>query len=53
MIGWGLSFGKLDRIGQPRLSEAAQPYLKWVRSILSGFRSPLGVGLFYPLTANR
>ena len=53
MFGWSLSLGRADRLGQPRLSEAAQPYLKWVRSILSGFRSPLGVGLSYPLTANR
>ena len=48
MIGWGLSEGRADRLGQPRLSEGAQPYLEigpqhpfrfpvspWVGSFLS------------------
>ena len=38
MIGWGLTFGRADRLGQPRLSEGAQPYLKWVPRILSANR---------------
>jgi hypothetical protein len=27
MIGFGMSLGRADRLGQPRLSEGAQPYL--------------------------
>jgi hypothetical protein len=27
MIGFGICLGRADRLGQPRLSEGAQPYL--------------------------
>jgi len=27
MIGFGMSLGRADRLGQPRLSEGVQPYL--------------------------
>ena len=36
----GIEVG-LTTLGQPRLSEGAQPYPRQNRSILSGFRSPL------------
>jgi hypothetical protein len=38
MIGCGLSLGRADRLGQPRLSEVAQPYL--VAELWHDFHNP-------------
>jgi hypothetical protein len=38
MIGFGMSLGRADRLGQPRLSEGAQPYL--VAELWHDFHNP-------------
>jgi hypothetical protein len=38
MIGFGISLGRADRLGQPRLSEVAQPYL--VAELWHDFHNP-------------
>ena len=68
MIGFGMSLGGADRLGQPRLSEGAQPYL--VAELWHDFHNPdpdpnpitrtwllkpvtCDPKCFQPLTANR